>query len=273
MAWVSFDPLRTFGFPDTSFLKPEQLFSHREMIAGADWVLFPEHWQLGAIVYGYRRPIFPSQASYLLGHNKIEMTRAFSAVAPVHVPETHITANVPEKAQALWSHMTLPFVAKIPRSSQGQGVWLIENAADWKRYLASTEVLYVQEYLPIDRDLRIVLVGQRVIAAYWRLRSTYSFHNNVSRGGEIDYSPVPESAIALVERVARHLQIDHAGFDIAMVEDHPFLIEFNRLFGNAGIVGGDQTVRDAVLDYLHSRSQPLRPGRDRNGRRRLKRAA
>jgi len=273
MGWISFDPLRTLGFPDTRYLKPDPRFSDRELLSQADWILFPEYWQVNALVYGYKRRIFPSHASYLLGHDKIEMTRAFTAVAPRHVPETHIAANTPEKASELWDHMLLPFVAKIPRSSQGQGVWLIESSADWKDYLAVTDMLYVQEHLPIDRDLRIVRVGKEILAAYWRLQSPYTFHNNISRGGDIEYSLVPEAAIALVEQVSEALGIDHAGFDVAMVDGHPYLIEFNRLFGNTGIFDGDLRLRNTIIQYLKAQDLPERPTSNHRGKRRLRRAA
>lgn len=273
MSWISFDHFRTLGMADTCVLKPDQMFSRRETICQADWVLFPEYWQLGALVYGFGRRIFPSLPSYLLGHNKIEMTRAFTAVAPENVPETHICANTPEQAERLWALLETPFVAKLPRSSQGQGVWLIEERADWKAYLGRTDILYVQEYLPIDRDLRVVFVGDRVIESYWRLQSSNGFHNNLSRGGEVFHGPVPESALQLVMGVAGTLGIDHAGFDIAMVGSRPYLIEFNRLFGNAGIRGGDGAVRDAITGYLLARSAPRNPGRPRSGRRPRKRAA
>ncbi|MFM1896206.1 MAG: hypothetical protein RLZZ385_1280 [Pseudomonadota bacterium] len=277
MSWVSFDPLRTLGLPETTYIKTDELFARQALLRQASWVLFPDYWQLGALIYGYKCRIFPSLASYLIGHDKVEMTRAFSAVAPAHVPDTRIAANTPEQAGRLWSAMSTPFVAKHPRSARGQGVFLIESKADWQRYLGSTEVLYVQEYLPIDRDLRIVLVGDKVLAAYWRLQSPYSFHNNLSRGGEVDHAPVPEAALQLVRKVAGELEIDHAGFDVAMVGGHPYLLEFNRLFGNTGIPGGDAAVVAAIARYLETRSRPQTPRRPRAGGtlryRRLKRAA
>ena len=63
--------------------------------------------------------------------------------------------------------------------------------------------------------------------------------------------------------VARKLGVDHAGFDIALVGDHPYLLEFNRLFGNQGIPGGGQRLREAILGYLERQSAqndgPSRP--------------
>ena len=38
------------------------------------------------------------------------------------------------------------------------GVFLVESMADWERCCAMTDVLYVQERLPIDRDRRVVWV-------------------------------------------------------------------------------------------------------------------
>jgi ribosomal protein S6--L-glutamate ligase len=250
MKLVSFDPLRTIGFPDTRQLKPQQMYEHADELQQADWVLFPEYWQLNVLQYAWHARVFPSEASYRIGHNKIEMTRAFLAVAPHNVPDTHIVANTPFNAEHLWHELPHPFVAKLAKSSQGEGVWLIEQHRDWQQYLQRTDVLYVQEYLPIDRDLRIVIVGDEILASYWRMQSPYSFHNNLARGGEAEFSAVPPAAITLVKQVSHALGINHAGFDVAMVGERPYLFELNRLFGNKGIEGGDAGINAAILRYL-----------------------
>ncbi|HTQ99198.1 MAG TPA: hypothetical protein VMH83_04375 [Candidatus Acidoferrum sp.] len=250
MKLVSFDPLRTIGFADTLQLKPAQMYQHAAALRNADWVLFPEYWQLNALQYAYQARVFPSEASYRIGHNKIEMTRAFLAVAPHNTPETWIVANTPVNADELWHSLPRPFVAKLAKSSMGEGVWLIDTHGDWQDYLRRTDVLYVQEYLPIDRDLRIALVGDDILAAYWRMQSPYSFHNNLARGGEADFSPVPQAALDLVLTVAKALGVNHAGFDVAMVGERPYLFELNRLFGNKGIEGADARISAAILHYL-----------------------
>lgn len=245
MNLVSFNVFRTLGFPDTTVLKPGDIFSHKDLLTGVDWVLFPEYWQLNALVYGLNCRVFPSEASYRIGHNKVEMTRAFEVVAPAHTPWTMIEANTPESQDHIWDMMTLPFVAKLPKASMGEGVWLIESTQDWREYCAKTDVLYAQEYLPIDRDARVVVVGDKVVAAYWRMQSEQGFYNNVSKGGAIDTSPVPAVVTDLALRLAQDLGVNHAGFDIALVGQHPFVLEFNRLFGNHGV--DSKTLRDAIL--------------------------
>src|SRR5690606_40836938 len=131
-----------------------------------------------ALVHGVKCRVFPSVASYRMGHGKGEMTRAFQTVAPEHTPWTMIEGNGPEEREMLWNSMALPFVAKLPKASMGDGVWLIESREDWLRYCDRTDVLYVQEYLPIDRDAREVVVGDRVVAAYWRTQTEHGISNN-----------------------------------------------------------------------------------------------
>ena len=178
---ISFNAFRTLGLANARFIKPELYLQHRDLLTQADWVLFPEYWQINALVYGLGCRIFPSLPSYLIGHNKIEMTRAFEMVAPGHTPVTLITANTDTEAERVWQSMDLPFVVKLPKASMGEGVWLVENRADYNRYRGLTDVIYAQEYLPIDRDIRVIVVGQQSVAAYWRHQSEQGFYNNLFR--------------------------------------------------------------------------------------------
>lgn len=251
MRLVTFDPFRTLGVPGVRYIKPDHMHRHLADLRDADWLLFPEYWQINTLHYVLKRPIFPSLGSYHLGHDKIEMTRAFQAACPEHVPRTEILPNTPQDGREILSRWRYPFVAKIPRASMGLGVFLIEDAAAWQAYVASTPVLYVQEVLPLERDLRVVLVGSDVVAAYWREGT--GFHNNVSRGGTVRTDlPVPGEAIRFVQSLAGFLGIDHAGFDLGWVEGRPVLLEFNRLFGNQGLPGLQQQVSKAMRDYLFS---------------------
>lgn len=257
MRLVSFDALRVLGFPNTTLIKPEHWLRERERVRTADWVLFPAYWQLPPLVFGLNARIFPSLGTYITGHTKVEMTRALEAVVPSHLPTTLIAANTPNAADEIFYQMLVPFVAKTPKSSMGDGVFMITNERDWRQYLAQTDIIYAQEYLPIDRDLRVVWVGDRVIDAYWRIGAGLSFRNNVAKGGQIMRGPAPEVALDLVARAARALGIDHAGFDVAMVGGHPYILEFNRLFGTRGVDG--HQLRDAILGYLHANSAPRDP--------------
>ena len=251
MQLVSFDIFRTLGLPNPLILKAQNFYQYKDQLQQADWVLFPEYWQLNALVYGLGCRLFPSHATYLVGHNKTEMTRTTLACFPQHVPHTVIRANDDENRESVWREMDRPFVAKLNKSSMGNGVWLIETMDDWNRYCALSDILFVQEYLPIDRDLRVVLVGDKIVDCYWRLQAAQGFYNNVAQGGQVDRSqPIPDQAIQLSLDIANCLGINYAGFDIAMIGGHPYLLEFNRLFGTRGIIGGQASINQALLAYL-----------------------
>lgn len=258
MRLLSFDAYRSFGIPETRYLKPELMYRHETEIMAADWLLFPASWQVDVLAWVYRKRIFPSLPSYHLGHDKVRMTRALWAAAPAHVPETLILPSTPAALEEILDRLSFPLVAKEPRSAEGRGVALIEDRQDLRDWAARHEVLYVQERLPIDRDLRITVVGDEVVAAYWRQAPAGGFHNNLARGGELVIEPVPPAAVSLVEDLARRLDIDHAGFDVAVVDGHPFILEFNVLFGNAGLEPLGIRLADVILRYL-SRRTPDRP--------------
>src|SRR5690606_7081818 len=116
MQLISFDVFGALGRPGVRVLKPENFTAQAGLLQQADWVLFPEYWQLNALIYGLGCRVFPSQASYLIGHNKIEMTRAFQSIVPEHVPQTWIAANTEGQRETLWEMLDAPFVAKLPKA-------------------------------------------------------------------------------------------------------------------------------------------------------------
>lgn len=259
MKLISFDALRTLHLPGVHYLKPDQLFSEIPSLRHADWLLFPQYWQLPPLLHALKARIFPSLASYMIGHSKIEMSRTFQILEPDHVPFTLIEANTVENADRVWQRMPQPFVAKIPKSSMGQGVFLIETPQQWRAYLESSPVIYAQEYLPIDRDLRIIWAGNKLIGGYWRLQAPQGFYNNVSQGGTIEHALVPREACELVTRLATRLGIDYGGFDVAMVGNHPYVIEYNRLFGTSGAQDLRPQIDAEIMRYLAQAETPDTP--------------
>ncbi len=262
MRLVSFDMLRTVEIPAVRTIKPTHWFREKESVRDADWVLFPEYWQVNPLVYAWKKKIFPSVSTYHIGHDKIEMIRAFEAVCPVHVPFTRILPNTEWAAETILEEFHYPFVAKEVRSACGDGVFLIGNRAEWLNYTRRVDILFAQEYLPIRRDLRVVVVGDRCVAAYWREAPDGCFHNNVARGGAISFDRIPVPALHLVENVAGQLSVDHAGFDVAEVDGHYYLLEFNLWFGTRALSLRGVRLGRVIHEYLQRVTPaPQRPDR------------
>lgn len=251
---------RALGIPGVRYIKPELALQQLDELRQADWILFPEHWQVNTLTYALKKRLFPNPATYHLGYDKIEMTRAFQSIAPAHVPQTLILPSSDYDSESV-GELGFPLVAKEPRNSMGKGVFLIEDRRALREFAARNSVLYLQEYLPITRDLRVVYVGRRAIAAYWRIAAPGTFHNNVARGGSISFDDVPAAAIALVEKLAAELGINHAGFDLAEVDGHFYLLEFNILFGNEALNQRGISVARHIWEYLQSEdaTPPVEP--------------
>ncbi|MGH8556796.1 MAG: ATP-grasp domain-containing protein [Methylococcales bacterium] len=199
--------------------------------------------------------------------NKIEMTRAFWSICPANVPHTLILPNNSNGLEQVLDEMSFPLVIKEPRNSMGRGVFLVDGPSELRKITEKMEVLYVQEYLPVENDLRIVFVGESIAAAYWR-RGGDGFHHNIAKGAQADFEAIPEAALNLVDTVVHGLGLDYAGFDVAMVDGHPFVFEFNLLFGNLVLNACGIHLGPGIVEYLKKRL-PVPPPRSLPGTSRL----
>ncbi|SHM40336.1 ATP-grasp domain-containing protein [Gracilibacillus kekensis] len=257
---VSFNALRTIGMPSVTYIKPDLMYKEIERIKDADLVLFPETWQVPALVFGLKKNIFPSIETMQLGANKIEMTRALWSVAKEYVPYTEILESTESNIQAILTTFPFPFVAKEAKNSMGKGVFLIESEEALREYASKNDVLYIQEYLINDgKDLRVCVVGDEIYAAYWRVGIEGEFLHNISQGGSVCSQFIPEDALKLVITIARALNINHAGFDIIVSEGRFYILEFNVLFGNQGLNRKDATVAQSIYAYISSHFSPSNP--------------
>ena len=124
----------------------------------------------------------------------------------------------------------------------GRGVFLVENRDDLQRYLSVTRTAYIQEYIPVDRDIRVVVIGKKAVLAYWRVAAPGEFRNNVSLGGRVVLDDVPAAAVSLAESAARKCGWDDVGIDVCRQGDRFLVLEANMKYGKEGF-------REAGIDY------------------------
>lgn len=124
-----------------------------------------------------------------------------------------------------------PLVLKECFGSFGQQVYLIEDEAGLlqkTRDLAGTPILY-QELIreSYGRDIRVNVVGGRVVAAILRRSTDGDFRSNLTRGGAMErYEPSPAQT-ALAVRAVEALALDFAGVDVLFGKNGPLLCEVN----------------------------------------------
>jgi len=196
---------------------------------------------------------FPSYHTYKCVQDKIKQTALFELLNIPH-PRTRVFYGKRQK-NSITDHFAYPFVAKIPRgSAMGRGVYFIENKHALMNYLQITNVAYIQEYLPIDRDIRVVVIGQRIVHAYWRIAPQDDFRSNVAVGGVVNLDRVPSRALDLALHTAESCGWDDVGIDICQYKGQYYVIEANMKYGKEGF-------RLAGIDYYKLMEELIKNGK------------
>jgi ribosomal protein S6--L-glutamate ligase len=184
---------------------------------------------------------FPSYHNYKCVQDKIKQTALLNMLNISH-PRTRVFYGKHQKSKIL-DYFGFPLVGKTPRgSAMGRGVFLIHTEKELRTYCDHHKVAYIQEYLPIDRDMRIVVIGGEVAHAYWRKSPENDFRTNVSCGGEILLEKVPSKALELALQTARSCKWNDVGIDICLHDGRFYVIEANMKYGKEGF-------RKAGIDY------------------------
>ncbi|MBU0987689.1 MAG: ATP-grasp domain-containing protein, partial [Proteobacteria bacterium] len=196
---------------------------------------------------------FPSYHTYKCVQDKIKQTALLNLLEIPH-PRTRVFYGQRQKDK-ICDYFEFPFIAKIPRgSAMGRGVYLIKNRDDLNRYCDLTSPAYIQEYLPSDRDVRAVVIGDRVAHAYWRIAPSGEYRSNVAVGASISLDPVPQKILDLAVDTARKCRWDDVGIDIMVHGDRFFVLEANMKYGKEGF-------RVAGIDYIKYMEAMIEDGR------------
>lgn len=155
--------------------------------------------------------------------------------------------------------LSLPLVIKECFGSFGQQVYLAKTYEEAKRIterLAGTPFLY-QQYIESSHghDIRLQVVGDRVVAAMRRDSSTGDFRANLTNGGSMQpYMPsVEEKNLAV--RTVQALKLDFAGVDLLFSRgvdapaDVVCEVNSNAHFRNIADCTGIN-VADRIMDYI-----------------------
>lgn len=191
---------------------------------------------------------FPSYHTYKYAQDKIKQTALFELLGIEH-PRTRVFYGTHQKSLIL-KYFDFPFIGKVARGSAlGRGVYLIRNETELAQYLRLGGPAYIQQYLPVDRDLRVIVIAGRAVHAYWRVAPSTNFRTNVSQGASISFSDIPNDAVGFAVEIARACRVDDVGLDIYHCNGNTGVFEFNVKYGKQGFerAGIDY---DAMMDEL-----------------------
>lgn len=179
------------------------------------------------------KQIFPNIHNYLFSQDKIKQTALFTLLGLPH-PKTRVFYGRRQKTKVL-EYFNYPFVAKKARgSAMGRDVFLIQNKGDLQDYLDVHTPAYIQAYLPIDRDMRVVVINGKIVHAYWRVAAQGEFRTNVALGATIKLDSVPGKALDLALHTASACGWNDVGLDICEYDGRFFVLEGNMKYGKEG---------------------------------------
>lgn len=197
--------------------------------------------------------------------NKVR-TLQIMARKGIPIPETLFSINPDNIEEQIKILGGTPVIIKLQEGTQGMGVILAESKKSARSildtlYKMDTSIL-IQEYIEEAQgeDIRIIVVGDKVIASMKRTSALGEFRSNVHRGADtIAIIPTPKEQDIAIHAV-KFLGLGVAGVDLIRSKRGPLLIEVNASPGLKGIEAatGINVARE-IIKYV-----------ERNGRRRRK---
>jgi ribosomal protein S6--L-glutamate ligase len=150
-----------------------------------------------------------------------------------------------------------PVVIKLLEGTQGIGVIL---APDRKVAEAIIETLQstrqnvlIQRFVKESkgRDIRALVVGDRVVAAMRRVAQGDEFRSNVHRGGSVEAVELDPEFEAAAVRSAQIMGLKVAGVDMLEGNDGPLVMEVNSSPGLEGIENATKLdIAGAIIDHI-----------------------
>ncbi len=175
----------------------------------------------------------------------------------IAMPATAFVRNRADVRPAIERVGGAPVVIKLLEGTQGIGVILapqVKVAEAIIETLHSTKQnVLIQKFIAESRgrDIRALVVGDRVVAAMRRVADGDEFRSNVHRGGRVEpvtLDPVFEQTAV---RSAQIMGLRVAGVDMLEGDEGPLVMEVNSSPGLQGIEAATKLdVAGAIIDYI-----------------------
>lgn len=179
------------------------------------------------------------------------------------MPITGFTYSAQDTNDVIKSVGGAPLVIKLVEGSQGEGVVLAEthNAATSviNAFKGLNANILVQEFIKESSgvDLRLVVLGDKVIAAMKRTAQEGEFRANVHLGADVEAVKITKEERSIAVKAAKVLGLDIAGVDILRSNRGPLILEVNSSLGLKGIqkaTGKD--IAGMMIEYIEKHAKP-----------------
>ena len=164
------------------------------------------------------------------------------AQSNLDIPKTMLLKH-PIDVDFVQKHIGFPAIVKTISGSYGRGVFLAETKKQFKQLLTMAELtkksynIIIQEFVKDTwgKDLRVLVVNNKVIGCMMRQATDDDFRANISRGGEGIPYEVNEQIEWLSVEASKALNLDIAGVDLLFDNGGYKICEINSNPGFEGM--------------------------------------
>lgn len=162
------------------------------------------------------------------------------AIDSFPLPNTFHTKSF-EEYPSLCAETGYPVIIKPIKTGKGRGIEKLENSSELFKFIQKAKAddrpaayYLLQEFIPYEKDLRILIIGEHVYAMR-RFPKEGDFRANFSLGGSVEPVAIDEETKALAKRALACIGLSIGGVDVLITpEGKRYILEVNH---NPGIEG------------------------------------
>ncbi len=175
----------------------------------------------------------------------------------IGIPKTAFARHKQDVLPAIERVGGAPVIVKLLEGTQGVGVILADSVkvaeAIIETLQSTRQNVLIQKFVAESkgRDIRAIVIGDRVVAAMRRVAQGQEFRSNVHRGGKTEIIELDEVYRETAVRAAQITGLRIAGVDMLEGKDGPQVMEVNSSPGLEGIENATQLdIAGAMIDYV-----------------------
>lgn len=175
----------------------------------------------------------------------------------IGIPRTAFVRDKKDVLPAIERVGGAPVIIKLIEGTQGIGVLLAESVTTAESIIellqSQKQNVLIQKFVSESKgkDIRAIVVGDRVVAAMRRVAQGQEFRSNVHRGGIAEQVELSDEYKETAVRAAQIMGLQVAGVDMLESKTGPQIMEVNSSPGLEGIetcTGLD--VAGAIIEYI-----------------------
>lgn len=190
------------------------------------------------------------------------------AKAGVDIPKTVFARETAELQNVIEQVGAAPLIIKVARGTHGNGVVLAETAKAARAVMQAFYVegvsFLVQEYIAesAGTDIRVFIVGGKVVASMKRQSLNEDFRSNIHQGGTGKPTRLSDEERKIAQKAARAMGLSICGVDIIRSNRGPLVLEVNASPGFAIEKVTGHNVAGKIIEYIEQNAK----GRHRKDR-------